>query len=204
MADVDRGPAKGKVVLAMNGPITVDWGPKQHNDQMATIAAAHPSSVLRAWPRHILLARRVAAFLSVLSVVTYGVAIMSAGQRGPVYLALALSACGAVLTLARPVPGLVLTVAACAVAVAVGAEPTTPWSVVVFALLSATLWGAPPVLVGGPVAVTLYVLLRLHEGGEGLLTPAAITAGSAAVAAAAVGGGIRAQWRYRVVLEQRA
>jgi hypothetical protein len=50
------------------------------------------------------------------------------------------------------------------VAMAIGSEPITLWTVVVYTLLSATLAGVGPVSSGVLVATALYTMIRIDEG----------------------------------------
>jgi signal transduction histidine kinase len=166
-------------------------------------AAGQPIAVQPTWPRRIRLTRRGAAAVSVLAVLADSAAVAWDDRVQGSYLVLAVSLAGALLALASPAWGLAVTVGGCAVAAAIGADLTTSWTITVFTLLSATLAGVPAVRAGGLVVGALYGLLVLSEG-RGAAPPVALTAASTAAAAAAIGGGIRAQWRYLMVLEQRA
>jgi signal transduction histidine kinase len=160
--------------------------------------------VLPEWPRLIDLARRGAALVSLLALVTDACVLAWGGDSvAGGYGALAVSACGVLLAARRPVWGLAGTVGGCGLAVAVGADPTTEWTVVAFTLLSATLGGAPPLRCGVVTGYVLYLLVRVSDGG-GAHSPIAITSGAVAAAGAAIGAGVRAQWRYQMVFEQRA
>lgn len=173
------------------------------NRGMGPVAAGHRIFVWPTWPRRIWLIRRGAAAVSLLAVVTDAGVVAWSGDVRAAYWALVVSACGALLAAPRPVAGLIMTVGGCGVAAAVGADPTTEWTVVAFTLLSATLGGAPPLRCGVLAGYAVYFLVRISEGGA-VKSPVAISAGAVVAAAAAVGGGVRAQWRYQEILQQRA
>jgi signal transduction histidine kinase len=171
---------------------------------MTTSVLPGPSAPeLPAWPHRIRLIRRVVVAIALLAVVADLSAAVARAEPLGTYAALVLCAVGAALTTRHASWGLVCAVAAVVVAVGVGADPTAVWSIAVLLLFSATLAGVPPFRAGLPVAASLYLLLGLTEvGGFGSI--AAVAAATTSVAAAGIGGGLRAQARYWGVLEQRA
>ncbi|ABS04131.1 integral membrane sensor signal transduction histidine kinase [Kineococcus radiotolerans SRS30216 = ATCC BAA-149] len=121
------------------------------------------------------------------------------------YLAYAVAAVGVVVARSRWLPGLMLVAIAPTVAVGLGGEPITLWTVTSFTAFSVAVRGAPAVLTAAIGAVGNAVAQWWSIGaftGEAFITPgvAALTA----VAAAAVGSAIRGNDRYWEALEQRA
>lgn len=141
--------------------------------------------------------------LALLAVGVDSAALLIKGGPRPALLALAGAAAGVVISWRRPRRGLAVTVIACAGSILAGWDPTALWTVAVFTVFTATLAGVSALIVGGTVAVALYLLIAFWEDAS-LSAPAAVIASVTAIAAAGIGGALRAQLRYWTVVEQRA
>jgi signal transduction histidine kinase len=171
-------------------------------DRAVTITLK-PIAGLPSWPHRMRLLRLGTAALSLLAVLAdLGVAI-SFEAPAAAYLALLVSTAGVVLAVRHPAWGLVVTVGGVCTAVACSWDPTAIWTIAVFTLFSATLAAIPPFRSGLLVAASLYLLVGWSDA-QGFQSVAAVAAATTAVAAAGIGGGLRAQARYWGVLEQRA
>lgn len=125
-------------------------------------------------------------------------------SEGPIpFVAVAATVAGSVLAIRQPWPGLAIAALATVVAGLEGGQPIVEWSCAVFLLFAVVtrhgrpfvgaLISAPPIAVGTALAAA--------TGGP---VEASIGAVISVAAGAAIGFGLRTQWQYRAVLEQRA
>nr|WP_314841436.1 histidine kinase [uncultured Microbacterium sp.] len=119
------------------------------------------------------------------------------------FLALVISAVGAVVSRKWEWVGLALTLAAPALATLIGLDPTAHWTVAIATLFVVTLRGLPAVVATPIAAVVVYFVVVWAEDGD-FSSPLSLIAFTSAVAAGATGGALRVQQRYVGELEQRA
>lgn len=118
------------------------------------------------------------------------------------FLALVISAAGAVVSRKWGWAGLALTLAAPVVATLTGLDPTAHWTVAIATLFVVTLRGVPAIVATPATAVVVYFVVVWAEGGN-FSDPLSFIAFTSALAAGATGGALRVQQRYVRELEQR-
>jgi signal transduction histidine kinase len=100
-------------------------------------------------------------------------------------------------------PGLLLAVVGCAVAAVQQWDPIVEWTIVVFVLFSLTVRGTAPVRMILVTALPVYVVVAV-ESGAGMVSPDALAAVAACIAAGAAGAAIWSQQRYWSTLREHA